>query len=274
MESRNVVVEGLNGHCRVGGDGPAVLLLHGWPTSSFLYRNIAPRLAEQNRVIVPDLVGFGRSDKPLDASYSFRFHARILSGALDALGVDDVGLCVHDLGGPVGLWWACQHKERIRSLALLNTLVYPTPSWAVVAFVIASYTPFLRSWMVGPKGLELSMDVGTATKDRLAEEVYEGVRAPFVEPAARKALLKAGVGLTPKGMADIARILPTFDVPVRCIYGERDRILPDVARTMARVKRDLPQAVVTALPDCGHFLQEDAPVEVARLLAEFFSPIP
>ena len=273
MHSRTVEVEGLQIHYLEAGEGPVVMMLHGWPTSSFLYRNIAPEIAKTNRVLVPDLVGFGRSDKPLDASYSFRFHDRILTGFLDAVGAADVGLCVHDLGGPVGLWWACQHPERVRSLALLNTLVYPRPSWAVVAFVIAAYTPFLRWWMAGPRGLDFAMDWGTATVGKLAPDVYEGVRAPFEDPPARKALLKAGVSLTPKGLMDVARILPTFSGPVRCIYGERDRILPDVARTMARLKKDLPQAHLTALPDCGHFLQEDDPETIARLLAEFFAPI-
>ena len=69
---------------------------------------------------------------------------------------------------------------------------------------------------------------------------------------------------------EIARLLPELRVPVRVVYGARDRILPDVAETMARVKRDVPQAEVTALPDCGHFLQEEAPQRVGELLAEFF----
>ena len=273
LTSRRIDVEGHGVHVLEAGEGPAALLLHGWPTSSFLYRNVAPQVAATHRVIVPDLVGFGASDKPLSASYSFRFHARILDGLLDQLGVEDVGLCVHDLGGPVGLWWACQNPQRVRSLALLNTLVYPVPSLAVVAFVLAAYTPFLRSWMAGPRGLDFAMDWGTAHAGKLDDSVYEGVRAPFVDHAAREALLKAGVSLTPKGMMDVARLLPSFDVPVRCIYGTQDRILPDVARTMARVQRELPQAELTALPDCGHFLQEDDPATVGRLLAEFFARV-
>jgi haloalkane dehalogenase len=66
-------------------------------------------------------------------------------------------------------------------------------------------------------------------------------------------------------------LLPSLKVPVRVIYGERDRILPDVAETMARVKKDLPQAEVTALPDCGHFLQEEAPERIGEELARFFA---
>jgi len=77
--------------------------------------------------------------------------------------------------------------------------------------------------------------------------------------------------LEPEGFAEIARLLPSLAMPVRVIYGERDRILPDVRETMTRVKQDLPQAEVTALPECGHFLQEEAPDEVGALLARFFA---
>ena len=135
MSSRMVEIEGHQVHVQEAGEGPAVLMLHGWPTSSFLYRNVAPLVAANHRVIVPDLIGFGRSDKPLSASYSFRFHARILTGLLDALDVADVGLCVHDLGGPVGLWWACQNPGRVRSLALL----YPEDDPETIGRLLAAF---------------------------------------------------------------------------------------------------------------------------------------
>ncbi len=105
--SHEVEVEGLRLHYLEAGEGDPVLLLHGWPTSSFLWRNLIPILAEGNRVIAPDLPGFGRSDKPLDASYSFGFYNRVLDGFLSAVGVSRLhGLAVHDIGGPIGLHWA------------------------------------------------------------------------------------------------------------------------------------------------------------------------
>ena len=268
-----VEVDGLRLHYLDGGEGDVVLLLHGWPTSSFLYRNVAQHIIDAGRrVIALDLPGFGRSDKPLDASYSFRFFDRTLSGFLDALGVEQTGLVVHDLGGPVGLHWMVENPARVSSVALLNTLIYPRPSWAVVAFVVASYIPLLRGLLVSPWGLKVAMQIGTFSERGRSAEVVAGVQAPFVDRSARKALLKAAHGLHPGGMKTIATKLPQTTVPVRLIYGARDWILPDVPKTFPRLARELGLATdaVTALEGCGHFLQEDRPDEVGRLLAEFF----
>ncbi len=264
-------VDGLKIHYREEGQGEPVILLHGWPTSSFLWREVMGPLAETHRAIAPDMPGFGKSDKPLDASYSFRFYRRVLDGFVAALGIDRFGLVVHDLGGPVGLYWACQDLDRISKIACLNTLVYPELSWAVVAFGMACRLPGVRSYLTSQRGLRRAMRLGVADKSRLSDEAIRGVQEPFTSRQARKALLGAGTGLSPKGLREIAERLPGFTGPMRVIYGERDRILPDIAKTAARLKRDLPQTEITALPDCGHFLQEERPLEIGRLLGDFFS---
>ena len=115
------------------------------------------------------------------------------------------------------------------------------------------------------------MREGFADPSRLRPEVLAAVQAPFASADARLALAEAGRGLSVRGFVQIARRLPALRIPVRVVYGARDRVLPDVADTMARVKADLPQADVTALEDCGHFLQEEAAAEVGALLARFFA---
>lgn len=257
-------------HYLSAGEGEPVLLLHGWPTSSYLYRHVMVPIARTRRAIALDLPGFGASDKPPDGAYDFRFHERAIDGFLDALGIERAGLVVHDLGGPVGLYWAVHHRERVERLALLNTLVYPRPSAAVVAFVASTYVPGLRSWLVSPAGLAFAMRLGVERKDRVAGAVTERYQSPFADPSARRVLRLTAQRLTPAGMIAIARGLPSLDVPVRLVYGTADRILPDVDRTMRRVQRELPQVERFALQGCGHFLQEDDPERVGELLAEHF----
>lgn len=164
--------------------------------------------------------------------------------------------------------------ERVSRLALLNTLLYPEFSDAVVEFVTELLTPTTRQHRVSDTGLTEVMHLGVANSEVITEEVMAAVLAPFDTAEARQTLARAAYGLEPSGFAEIAAGLGTIDVPVRVVYGEDDRVLPDVAETMARVAGDVPHAEITAIPDCGHFLHEDAPDLVAQLLASFFAPTP
>jgi haloalkane dehalogenase len=248
-----------------------VLLLHGWPTSSYLWRNVIPPIAAHSRAIAIDLPGFGRSDKPLDASYSFRFFDRILTGFARELGIERAGLTVHDIGGPIGLYWAAQRPDRITRLALLNTLVYSRLSWAARAFLIAGRTPGVRAALTNPPALRLAMRLGVHDKSRLTDEAIRAYQEPFRTREARRVLAKAGTGLHPDGLREIEAWVPRIAVPVRIVYGPHDLILPDVERTMRRVAAEVPGgAETTVLEDAGHFLQEDRPDAVGQALAAFF----
>jgi pimeloyl-ACP methyl ester carboxylesterase len=254
------------------GEGPAVLLLHGWPTSSFLWRKVMRPIAASNRVIAVDLPGYGFSDKPLDVRYDFAFFGRALDDFLGEFGVEEVGLAVHDIGGPIGVHWALRSRPRVNRLALLNTVLYPQLSDAATEFLRRISTPGLREEMTGKAGLEAGFRAGLADPGTLTDEVAAAVVAPFASDDARTALAKAAAELSPSGLEEIAAGLPTLEIPVRIVYGEQDRLLPDVAETARRVVDDVPYPVtVTALPDCGHFLQEEQPELVGRLLADFFA---
>lgn len=271
IQSHHVQAGDLRLHFLEAGAGAPLLFLHGWPTNAQLWRHVLPAVAPFRRCIALDLPGFGDSDKPLDTNYGFRFFDEALTRFLSAIGVTRVGLVVHDLGGPVGLHWAAKNRARITELAILNTLVFPDLSWAVKAFVVAARLPGLGAALTSPWGIARAMRFGVRDKARITPEVAALYTAPFQEKAARRALLKAAYGLHPKGLSTIADALPDFTVPTRLLYGERDGILPDVARTMARVQAILPHAELSSIPDCGHFLQEDQPEAVAEALAGFFS---
>ncbi len=108
----DVTVGDLRIQYRELGEGPPVLLVHGWPTSSFLWRNIMPAIATHCRVLAIDMPGFGGSDKPVDCDYDEDFFNAAFDGFIDALGIDEpIGLAVHDAGGPFALYWASQRPR-------------------------------------------------------------------------------------------------------------------------------------------------------------------
>ena len=253
------------------GAGAPVLLLHGWPTSSYLWRNVMPAIAAHNSVIAVDLPGFGGSSKPVNVRYDFELFERAIDGLLDRLEMDRIGIAVHDLGGPIGLHWMLANADRVSKLAFLNVLVYPDFRPGLIEFVRKLANRATRDTLVGPAGLTELMRAGVADQSRLTDEVLAAVLEPFRDAPAREALALAAIGLDPKEFHRIADFLPTLDLPVRIVYGERDEVLPDIAETVEHLAKDLPQAEVTALPHCGHFLQEDDPERVGELLAEFFA---
>lgn len=271
IKSSFIKVEHLKLHYLEMGVGEPLLLLHGWPTSSYLWRNLIPILAENNRVIALDLPGFGRSDKKLSDAFGFSYYTKMIDQFLINLEIRQTNLAVHDLGGPLGLFWALKHPEKVLRITFLNTLVFPEFSWAVKLFGLASRLPLVKSWLSGPSGIAASMRFGVKDKKKLSPADIAQYQRPFQSKEARKVLLKSAQHLSPKRFQEMADQLATLAVPVQLIYGVNDRILPDIAQTMSRIKKVLPQATLTAIPDGGHFLQEDKPEEVAQLIKEFLA---
>ena len=272
---KTIVVDGSTLGYRELGSGPPVVLLHGWPTSSHLWRNVMPALAEHNRVLALDMPGFGASDKPADAGYGFDFFETALDGFLAALGIaatDPVGIAGHDLGGPIAVHWMLSRPGRVSRLALLNTLLYPEVSEAVVEFVVELSTPGPREHRTSDEGLSEIMRMGVTDPSVITDELITDVVAPFGTAETRLTLARAGIGLSLSGLEEIAAGIGGIDVPVRAVYGEDDQVLPDVVETFTRLAVDVPHAEITAIPRCGHFLQEEAPEPVAELLAAFFGP--
>ncbi|MGB0522967.1 MAG: alpha/beta fold hydrolase [Flammeovirgaceae bacterium] len=269
ISSNFVQVNDTTVHYLTAGEGEVVLLLHGWPTSSYLWRNIMPELAKTHQVIALDLPGFGKSDKKISDSYSFRYYDDLISGFLTQLGIEQVTLGVHDLGGPIGLYWMVQHMAQVKRLILFNTLVYPEVSWAVKLFVLMTLLPGIRSWLSSAGGIKWVMNFGVHQNHKLSSADIQQYQEPFQALSARKTLLKTAQRLSPKGFQEIARKLPEFAGPVQIIYGKNDKILPKVANTMSRVQKDLPQAQLVALANCGHFLQEDEPEQISEILTKF-----
>ena len=122
--SRFIEVRGSRIHYVESGQGDPILFLHGNPTSSYLWRNVIPALAPLGRCIAPDLIGFGKSDKP-DIAYRVFEHAEYMAGFIEALGLRRLTLVLHDWGGFVGLSYAADHPDNVRAIALMEAVLKP-----------------------------------------------------------------------------------------------------------------------------------------------------
>jgi haloalkane dehalogenase len=197
------------------GDGNPVVLLHGNPTSSYLWRNVIPELTGQARCLAPDLIGMGRSGKP-DIAYRFADHARYLDAWFKELEVDGVTLVGHDWGGALGFDWACRHPGRVRGIAFMETVVHPLtwddwPAWAREMFQ-AFRRPGEGEELILDRNLFVEQVLPNAMLGTLSSEELDTYRAPFTKRAYRRPTLAWPREIPIDGEpADVTRRVQAYD---------------------------------------------------------------
>jgi haloalkane dehalogenase len=263
--------DGLRMHYVDEGDGDPVLLLHGEPTWSFLYRKVIPHLAGGARCVAPDYFGFGRSDKPTDpAWYSYDRHVASVARLVEALDLRAVTLVVQDWGGPIGFALAVDDPSRIARLVVLNTGIgarAPNEEWLrFQAFMRRVGTDIVAGQLVR---LSLVQDT--------TDEVIAGYDAPFPVPESRTAIVQfpelvATGSEHPSAprMLDVRERLRSLDRPALVLFSDSDPIFSRrAAEAMAAL---LPNAELDPpLAGAGHFLQEDRGEEVGARIAAWLS---
>jgi haloalkane dehalogenase len=270
FEPHYVEQDGLRLHYLDEGAGPAVLLLHGEPTWSYLYRKIIPELTPTSRAIAPDYFGFGRSDKPLRIEdYTYDFHARAITRLAEELDLRDATVVVQDWGGPVGLRLAVENPDRIGKLVIMNTGIGggrpPSDEWLR-----------FRDWLrrlgtdVVPGRL-----VHLSAIQPIADDVVEAYSAPWPAPESKAGIL-AFPNLVPisPDHPDLAahmavrEQLGRWDRPALVLFSDSDPIFaPSVAeRIAAHIPGALEPEIVAG---AGHFLQEDQGELIGRRIAQF-----
>jgi pimeloyl-ACP methyl ester carboxylesterase len=260
-------------------DAPVVLMLHGNPTWSFYWRRLISALRPSHRVIAPDHIGCGKSDKPGDDTYSYRLAERVddIEALVEQLGLRDVTLAVHDWGGMIGMGWAHRHPDLVARLVVLNTAAFPMPStkrlpaslWLARdtkagALLVRGFNAFAR----GATRLAV-------TRVRLPKEARDGLCAPYDSWDHRRAVLRFVQDIPLREgdpsfslVREVGEHLHQFnDRPVLICWGDRDFVFDE---HFLRVwKSALPDAEVHQFPDCGHYVLEDAPAEIEGLVRRF-----
>jgi pimeloyl-ACP methyl ester carboxylesterase len=268
-----VLVAGVSVAYRQQGAGEPVVLLHGWPTSSHLWRQTMVALAQAGRrAIAPDLPGFGSSDKPAQAAaYTLDAQARVLDGLLAALGIQQTALVVHDLGGPVGLLWAVRNPERVERLVVLDTIVYPRRLWLLRGLLGLLRLPGLGGLAVRPAGLRLLLRLGSWHRGGLDPQARAAYLAPVAGRRQRRALLRALLAPRFTEFDELAAGLAGLAAtPTLLAWADHDLLLP--RSELRRLQRVLPAAASRTVRQAGHFLPEDQPDQVTALVVAFLGP--
>jgi pimeloyl-ACP methyl ester carboxylesterase len=243
-------------------EDPAVVLLHGFPASGYLWRHLAPLLEPWMRVLVVDLLGAGDSDKPADAELGLAAQARAVRALLDGLGVSEVAAVGHGVGGGVAQLLALEGG--VRTLVLIDSVVFDAwPSaWARDAQQRVSIGGHIATAL-----LEGAFEAGIRTQGRLTAEDLAEYRRPFEGEEGDAAFVRWLLALDGQGLAGRERDLEGLEIPALVLWGEDDAFHPPALAE--RVGDALPMASIALLPGCGHFLLEDAAETVAPLVFEY-----
>ena len=255
------------------GEGPVVVMVHGNPSWSYLYRNLVGALRDRYRCIVPDHLGCGFSDKPAAYPYQLRNHVENLERLLDSLAVARCILVVHDWGGAIGMGWAGRHPERVAGVVVLNTAAFRSPR---LPFRIAICRwPLLGSLLVrGLNGFARGATVMAVTKP-MPPAIARGFLAPYDSWDNRIAVHRfvEDIPMDERHpswetlVAIEASLTRLQQCPLLVCWGGQDFCFNDVFYEEWR--RRFPEAEAHYFPDAGHYVLEDALAEILPLVERF-----
>jgi haloalkane dehalogenase len=262
------------------GDGDPIVLLHGEPTWGYLYRAFISRLTAHGRVVVPDHMGFGKSETPQDRTYSIREHVENLERLLDHLSLTDITIVGQDWGGVIGSAFALRHPDRIRRLCLMNTGVpgiapkearrvkdLPWYQWAhsdEAPAVLAN---------LGATILSVMKRIGFERTAHVDETWVRAYASAFPTTAECKGALAFPLAIetdeTRQVLLEQFTNLPALAAkPAMYVHGEADRAIP-TEFSVGAFRSTWPDGPVVTLPGVGHFIQEDAPETACALIEQF-----
>lgn len=265
------------GKCRMHyldeGSGEVVLCLHGEPSWSYLYRKMIPILAAKHRVIAPDFLGFGKSDKFTEMEeYSFQMHRDTLTEFLDAVDLHDITLVCQDWGGLIGIRVASEQPDRFARLVIMNTGM-PTGE-AEIGPGFMQWRTFVENTPDLPIGQ--IMTAAMANPDRMTDEIRAAYEAPFPDRQ-----YKAGAQMWPllvpikpddpgaDSMRKARDVFSKWTKPCLVMFSDSDPVTAggdDVLRELIPSAKDQPNIVIEG---AGHFLQEEKGEEIAKNILEF-----
>lgn len=256
------------------GQGEPVVMVHGTPTWSFMYRHLASNLQTSHRVLVPDHLGFGLSDKPKRADYSVQIQAQRFETWLESLALESIHLVVHDFGGPIGLAYALKYPHKIQSLTIANTWMWSARGevqFEKMAKTLASpLLPFLYRWF--NFSARFLLPQGFADRKYLTKAMHQQYLAPlaFGKREAPLAFAKSLLAAQDWFANLWDQRLRIKDIPAQILWANQDRFLEaGYAERFASIWPD--KARIIRFDKAGHFLWEEVQQEILPLMRQFLS---
>jgi 2-hydroxymuconate-semialdehyde hydrolase len=254
-EDKFACVGDYNLHYRQSGTGPeTVVLLHGIPTNAFLWHAVTPYLDELYTVVVPDMLGYGFSDRAPHEELGLTCQAKHILRLLDTINVQQAHFVGHDLGGGVAQIVAVKHPERVLSLVVADSVCFanwPLPKVSAIRWPTAPEfepgIPLIRQMLRG----------GIYNPEVLTPRVMDAFTAPFDTPSGAEDLRRCSLGLDHYQTEDIVPELPNLSMPVTLLWGQHDPYTTPYWGH--QLEEHIPNAKLTVLPDCGHYSMLDNP---------------
>lgn len=245
------------------GSGPVVVFLHGIPTSSFLWRQVAPELEDDYRVIAPDMVGYGNSAMYDGFDRSIRAQEEVVAGLVDELGVEQFSFVGHDLGGGVGLRYAAHRPETVENLVLSNAVCYD--SWPIET-ILELGLPSKRQEMSVDDVQGLLDGIFRDTLHGEADEAFvDGMTSPWQSEEGVTSLSRNAIGTNTSHTTEIDPGRVTARTLL--LWGANDEFQP--ISYAERLKEDIQDAEIVDLDEGNHWVMEDQPERYRKALASF-----
>ena len=248
------------------GDGPAVLLLHGFPASSWQWRDFVPLLASRFRVIVPDLLGAGASAPADGARLDLVTQALAMRELMSQLSIERYAVLAHGVGAGVAQLLALDDGG-VDALVLLSAAAFDAwPSTGVIRARARMHEGEPTPELVG-RIVRSTIDAGAVRRERLPDEVLDRYAEPYETDGGPARFVRVLEGLDGVGLSERAAELAAIDAPVLILWGEDDTVYPPSVGE--RLNDLMPSSTLGLLPGCGHFLVEEAPDTIAPMISEY-----
>lgn len=277
FQSHYLPVDGMQMHYIDEGSGSPLVMVHGTPTWSFLYRTLIKELSGEYRVISPDHIGFGLSDKPEHWSYRPQDHARNLETLIEHLGLKNIVLMVHDFGGPIGFSYALEHPENVLALVIFNTFLWSLKGDPAFERPARMFNNAIGRWLYLRQNFSANVMVRSAWgKHRpLSTAVHQHYQRPFQSAKSRLGTWRFFQSLL--GESDWyeslwARRDRIAGKPALILWGMRDIAFKE--KELERWRGLFPQARVLTYPQVGHFVPDEAGPETVEAIREFLIQYP